>query len=61
VDKPEVPRLVVVEKPVEKPVENVVEKVIVKAPEKPQMIRIVGLDEGTREIVLPAARPEKQN
>jgi hypothetical protein len=42
--------------PAEKPVENV-EKTI----EKPQIIRIVGLDEGPREIVLPAVRPEKQN
>jgi len=59
VDRPEAPRLV--EKPVEKRVENVVEKIVVREPEKPQMIRIVGLDEGPREIVLPAARAEKQN
>jgi len=44
-----------VEKPV---VEKPVEKVVVKAPEKPQVIRILGLDEGPREIVLP---PVKQN
>jgi hypothetical protein len=61
VDKPEAARLAVVENPVEKPVENVVEKVVAKVPEKPQMIRIVGLDEGTREIVLPAWKPERQN
>jgi hypothetical protein len=42
---------------VEKSVENIVEKPV----EKPQVVRILGLDEGTREIVLPAARPEKQN
>jgi hypothetical protein len=57
VDKPEAPKLVFIEKPVEKPVE----KIVVKEPEKPQVIRIVGLDEGPREIVLPAGKPEKQN
>ena len=54
IDRPEAPRLV--EKPVEKPVENVVEKIVERVPEKPQMIRIVGLDEGPREIILPAAK-----
>lgn len=29
------------------------------APEKPQVIRILGLDDGPREIVLPATKPEK--
>jgi hypothetical protein len=39
---------------VEKPVEKIVEK--------PQVIRIVGLDDGPREIVLPPApKPDKQN
>lgn len=37
--------------PVEKPVEQV--------PEKPQVIRIVGLDDGPREIVLPAVKRDK--
>ena len=54
IDRPEAPRLV--EKPVEKPVENVVETIVERVPEKPQMIRIVGLDEGPREIILPAAK-----
>jgi hypothetical protein len=51
---------VAVEKPaiVEKPVEKPVEKAVEKVPEKPQVIRIVGLDDGTREIVL---KPEKKN
>lgn len=52
----------VVEKLVEKPVEKPVEKIAVKVaekPDKPQVIRIVGLDDGPREIVLP--KPEKQH
>jgi hypothetical protein len=64
VDKPEPPKPVIVEKietiteksiekPVEKPVENVAEQ--------PQIIRIFGLDEGPREIVLPPEKPEKKN
>jgi hypothetical protein len=56
VEKPEV----VVEK-VREVAEKPVEKVVEKVPEKPQVIRIVGLDEGTREIVLPAVKAEKQN
>jgi hypothetical protein len=55
VDKPEPP--IHAEKVVENPVQKPVEKV----PEKPQMIRITGLDEGPREIVLPPVKPEKQN
>jgi hypothetical protein len=51
----------IVEKPVEKAVENPVEKMVEPAPEKRQIIRIVGLDEGPREIILPAERPEKKN
>lgn len=47
----------IVEKPVEKPVDKAVEK----AAEKLQVIRILGLDDGLREIILPAAKPEKQN
>jgi hypothetical protein len=51
-----------VEKVVEKPVQNTAEKVGGKTPEKPQVIRIVGLDDGPREIILPpASKPEKQN
>jgi hypothetical protein len=42
---------------VEKPDAKIAETL----PEKPQIIRIVGLDEGPREIVLPAVKPEKQN
>lgn len=71
VEKPEPPPVVVekvekaVEKSVEKPVEKAVEKIVVPAPaekpEKPQVIRIVGLDDGPREIVLPVVKPEKQN
>jgi hypothetical protein len=64
VDKPEPPKPAVVEKldkiaeiPAIKPVEKPVEKV----PEKPQIIRIVGLDDGPKEIVLPAEKPEKKN
>jgi hypothetical protein len=53
VDKPEAPKQLVVE--------NAVEKVVEKAPEKPLMIRIVGLDDGPREIIFPAGKPEKQN
>jgi hypothetical protein len=55
VDKPEPPA------PVEKVVENSVQKPVEKVPEKPQMIRITGLDEGPREILLPPVKPEKQN
>jgi hypothetical protein len=40
---------IVAAKPAEKPVENV---------EKPQVIRIVGLDDGPKEIVLPAIKPD---
>ncbi len=48
--------------PVEKPVAPAVEKIVENTPEKPQVIRILGLDDGPREIVLPpAAKPEKQN
>jgi hypothetical protein len=43
---PEAPKPVVVE---------------VKTPEKPKVIRIVGLDDGPKEISFPAAKPEKQN
>jgi hypothetical protein len=61
VDKPEAPKPEIVEK-VEKiaeiPVSKPVEKLVEKAPEKPQVIRIVGLDDGPKEIVLPA---EKKN
>jgi len=64
VDKPEPPKAEIVEK-VEKiaeiPVSKPVEKPVEKAPEKPQVIRIVGLDDGTKEIVLPAEKPEKKN
>lgn len=49
VEKPDPPKPVVLEKPVE------------KAPEKPQIVHIIGLDEGPREIVLPPVKPEKQN
>jgi hypothetical protein len=69
VEKPEPPKVVVeklerviqkpVEKSVDKPVEKVAEMVVEKAPEKPQVVRIIGLDDGPREIVLPKA--EKQN
>ena len=48
IEKPEPP----------KPVAVAVEKRIEKPVEKPQVIRIIGLDEGPREIVL---KPEKQN
>jgi hypothetical protein len=64
VENPEPPKVVVekldklIEKPAEKRVERPVEKVAEKAPEKPQVIRIIGLDDGPREIVL---KPEKQN
>lgn len=54
---------VAVEKPeekVEKEIPKPVEKVVEKTPEKPQVIRIIGLDDGPREIVLPAVKPEKQ-
>ena len=68
VEKAEAPKPIIaekiekiVEKPVEKAVENPVEKMVEPAPEKPQIIRIVGLDEGPREIILPAERPEKKN
>jgi hypothetical protein len=37
----------------------IVEKPVEKVPEKPQVIRIFGLDEGPREIVLPPVKPEK--
>ncbi len=64
VDKPEPPKPAMAEKlekiaeiPANKPVEKPVEK----APEKPQIIRIVGLDEGPKEITLPAEKPEKKN
>jgi len=52
IEKPEPPKplAIAVEKPIEKPVE--------KVPEKPQVIHIIGLDEGPREIVI---KPEKQN
>lgn len=62
VEKPEPPVEKVekaIEKSVEKPVEKPVEKIVVKVPEKPQVIRIVGLDDGPREIVLP--KSEKRN
>ncbi len=36
-------------------------KPVAITPEKPQIIRILGLDDGPREIVLPPAKPEKQN
>jgi len=50
VEKIEPPKPVVAAaKPVEKPAE------------KPQIIRIVGLDEGPKEIVLPPVKPERQN
>ncbi len=60
VDKPEEPAPVIVEKA---PViaEIIAEKPVDKPVEKPQVIRIVGLDGGPREIVLPAAKPEKKN
>ncbi len=45
--------------PVEKPVEKPAEKAADKVPGKPEVIRIVGLDEGPREIVLPAVKPDK--
>jgi hypothetical protein len=48
-------------KPIEKPVEKPVEKAVEKIPEKPQVIRIIGLDEGPREIALPPVKPEQQN
>lgn len=35
-------------------------KAVERVPEKPQVIRILGLDDGPREIVLPPAKPEKQ-
>ena len=64
VDKPEPPKPIIIEKieknveiQANKPVEKPVEKAIEKVPEKPQVIRIVGLDDGPREIVL----PEKKN
>ena len=57
VEKPET----FIEQPIEKPVEKAMEKPVEKVPEKPQVIRIIGLDDGPREIVLPAAKPEKQN
>jgi hypothetical protein len=44
------------------PVETPVAADVEKTPEKPQVIRILGLDDGPREIVLPpAAKPQKQN
>jgi hypothetical protein len=61
VEKPEPPKAVIVEnvgKILEKPIEKPVEKPVEKIAEKPQIIRIVGLDDGPREIVLP---PEKKN
>lgn len=64
VDKPEVPKPAVVEKQekiAEIPANKPVEKPVEKAPEKPQVIRIVGLDDGPKEIVLPAEKPEKKN
>jgi hypothetical protein len=68
VEKPEGPKRVVVEKldkvaekSVEKQVEKPVEKIAEKTPEKPPVIRIIGLDDGPREIALPAAKPEKPN
>jgi hypothetical protein len=45
----------------EKSIDKAVEKPVEKLVEKPQIIRIVGLEEGPREIILPAAKPEKQN
>jgi hypothetical protein len=64
VDKSDEPAPVIIEKArviteiaVEKPVEKPVEKV----PEKPQIIHIVGLDDGPREIVLPGVKPEKKD
>jgi hypothetical protein len=57
VDKPEPPQPVIEEKIATKAVEKPVEK----APEKPQVIRIVGLDDGPKEIVFPAEKPEKKN
>jgi hypothetical protein len=53
VEKPEPVVESRVKKPAEKPVETIVEK--------PQVIRILGLDDGPREIVLPPAKREKQN
>jgi hypothetical protein len=68
VDKPEPPRPEIVEKvekiaeiPESKTVEKPVEKVPEKLSEKPSIIRIVGLDDGPKEIVLPAEKPEKKN
>jgi hypothetical protein len=64
VDKPEPPGPVMVEKieiMAEKSVEKPVEKPVEKVAEIPQIIRIVGLDEGPREIVLPPEKPEKKN
>jgi len=46
------------EKPVDKAAVKPVEKVE-KVVEKPQVIRIIGLDEGPREIVLPPVKPDK--
>jgi hypothetical protein len=54
VETPSHVEYVVVEKP-ESP------KPIEKIPDKPMVIRILGLDDGPREIVLPPAKPEKQN
>ena len=50
---------VAIEKPAPPKPVAVAEKPVEKLPEKPQVIRIIGLDDGPREIVLP--KPEKQN
>ena len=49
-----------IEKPVGKPVEKEPEKVT-ETTAKPQVIRIIGLDEGPREIVLPPVKPDRPN
>lgn len=47
---------VAVDKPIEAIIEKPLEKVVEKAPLKPQVIRILGLDDGPKEIVLPPAK-----
>jgi hypothetical protein len=56
VEKPEPPKRIIVEK-----LDKVAEKPVERIAEKPQVIRIVGLDDGPREIALPAPKPEKPN
>ncbi len=46
-------------KAVEIPKENPVEKPVEK--EKPQVVRIIGLDDGPKEFVLPPVKPDRQN